>query len=106
MNEQNESTIDETQYKRIEDMMDNTKKTIINNIDTLINRNERIESLVETSGDLHQNSIEFNNSATILKREMWKKRVKQILWSIFGLVLIILIILLLVCDGFISTKCH
>ena len=101
-----ETSSNETQYKRIEDMIDETKTTLINNIDTLINRNEAIETLVETSGELQQNSIEFNNSATMLQREMWKKRIKSILLGICGLLLVIFIILLIICDGFISNKCH
>lgn len=101
-----ETNSNETQYKRIEDMIDETKTTLINNIDILINRNETIETLVETSGDLQQNSIDFNNSTTMLKREMLKKRIKNIFLSIFGLLLVLFIILLIICDGFISNKCH
>ena len=106
MEQQPVSDTNETQYKRIEDMIDETKTTLINNIDTLINRNETIETLVESSDELQNNSREFNNSTTMLKREMWKKRIKQIVLSICGVLAVIFIIILIICDGFISNKCH
>ena len=104
--QQGDTNTNETQYNRIEDMLDETKALVINNIDTLINRNDTIETLVERSEDLHDSSIEFKNTATILKREMWKKRMKNILIAIGGVLLVILICILIICDGFISNKCH
>jgi len=104
--EQPVSDTSETQYKRIEDMIYETKTTLINNIDTLINRNETIETLVESSDELQNNSREFNNSTIMLKREMWKRRIKQIILSICGSSAILFIIILIICEGFISNKCY
>lgn len=90
---------------RVQDELGQVKSAMVQNIDKVLQRGERIELLVDKSDALDQNAFRFRKHATHLKRAMWWKNVKM--WLIIGLIAIILIYIILAfsCGGLGLPKC-
>ena len=92
-------------YQKIQEQIEETKNVVINNLDLALHRSSNIDIIAQDTENLKNDSIEFNTSANILKKELRKKRIKQILCSIFVVLVIILILTLIICEGFLTNKC-
>jgi len=81
------------------------KQIMIQNIDLILERGEKISLLVDKTQELEQTSDTFRTGATKLKRKLWFQNVK--LWIVIGILVLILIWLILsgIC-GFTFSKCH
>ena len=66
---------------------------MVENIDQVIERGEKIDLLVDRSKELESHAIRFNRQSRGLKRYMLCKNVK---WSLLALLLIALIIFFLI----------
>lgn len=55
------------------------KSVLIENIDKVLERGERIELLVDRTEVLDQHAFKFKKKATKLKRAMWWKNAKMVL---------------------------
>ncbi|XP_064601975.1 vesicle-associated membrane protein 8-like isoform X2 [Liolophura sinensis] len=67
-----------------------------NNVEKVMDRGERLDSLQERSEDLHANSVRFNNSSRHLKRKMCCKNVKMTICLIVIVVVVIAAITLII----------
>jgi len=56
--------------------IDDVKKTMVNNIEKVLERGERIETLVDKTDDLHNQAQSFKRKGAKLKRKMWWKNAK------------------------------
>lgn len=72
-------------FKNIRDKIEETKDLMIQNIDKALERGEKLDILVEKTGDLNQNSQTFKNNAKKLKNQVW--------WQNFKICIMILIVL-------------
>lgn len=81
------------------------KNVMIENIDKVLERGEKIELLVDKSDMLDQHAFKFKKHARDLKRAMWWKNAKLWLILIVVLTLIIYVILVAACGGFKLQKC-
>lgn len=81
--------------RQIEDV----KKQMVQNLDTVLARGEGIEALVQSTSSLNTNAAQFKKTAVQLKRHMWWKNAKC--WIILGVVLLVIAfaIALIICKG-------
>lgn len=86
--------------------IEEVKTVMVENIENVLKRGERIELLVDRTEHLESSAIHFRQSATTLKRAMWWKNVK--LMAILGCVVIFAIyfIVAIACGGLSLPKCH
>ncbi|KAH9258149.1 hypothetical protein BASA81_003712 [Batrachochytrium salamandrivorans] len=62
--------------QRVRGQLEDVKDVMRTNIDSLLNRGERIDLLVESTERLTQASFKFQESATRLKDQMWWEKTK------------------------------
>jgi vesicle-associated membrane protein 7 len=84
--------------------LDDVKNVMIENIDTLMQRGEKLELLVEKTDLLQAEAFKFEKSSRELKSAMWWRRLKLYLLAFLVLALIIWLISSLIC-GFDYSKC-
>jgi len=87
----------------IHEEIGNTQKTVMESIEKVIDRGERLELLVHKSDDLQDNAIKFNSNAKKLKQRMLWKNIKMTLILFFIILILVYIILAMIC-GF-NLKC-
>lgn len=92
-------------YQRINDMIEDTKDIVVDTVTKTLERGNTIDILRNDSETLERNSIDFNRSSHALKKEMIWRKIKMALVILGGVLLLILIGLLIVCDGFVTNKC-
>jgi len=76
----------------VQAQIEETKSILVENIDNLLARGERIELLVEKTERLTDESFQFKNKARQLRIKMWWKNIK--LWLIIGGIIIVVIFLI------------
>jgi len=74
--------------------IDDVKKTMVNNIEKVLERSEKIEILVDKTDDLHTQSQSFKRKGTKLKRKMWWKNTKLCCCIIFVITVILAVIII------------
>ncbi|KAI4296968.1 hypothetical protein L6164_036882 [Bauhinia variegata] len=76
------------------------KGVMMENIEKVLDRAEKIELLVDKTENLHNQAQDFRNSGTKICRKMWLQNMKTKLIVLGILIELILIIVLSVCHGF------
>ena len=84
--------------------IDKTREIMIENIDKVLARGEKIEILVNKTALMSETAVTMRKTATKVKRFMWWKNLKLSLVLFFVIVVILLIILFVVC-GISFDKC-
>ena len=79
-------------FAKLKENIETVKGVMIENIDKMIERGEKIDAVVEKTDVLAQNASTFQTRATTLKRKMWQKKCLLTL----GITLIVLIIIFVV----------
>lgn len=82
---------------RVKDQLDTVKDVMVQNIDRVLERGEKIELLVDKTDRLSQQAYKFERSSRSLKREMWCRKVKLYALISFIIVVIIIFIAALIC---------
>jgi vesicle-associated membrane protein 7 len=78
---------------------------MVQNIDNIANRGERLELLVDKTEDLSNSSVTFRKSSRNLARSMWWKNVKITVIIIIVVILVIYFIVSIACGGLAWQKC-
>jgi len=89
---------------RVKEDLDNVKSVMVQNIEKVLDRGERIELLVDKTENLNAAAVKFKKQSTQLKKRMWWKNVKLYLIVGVVLVIIILIIVSMACGGLSCSK--
>lgn len=89
---------------RVQGQIEEVKGVMVRNIDSVLERGEKIEVLAEKSEDLSKNANLFKKQGTQLKRAMWWKNFKLQLLIIFIILLVIFVIVWIAC-GINFEKC-
>jgi vesicle-associated membrane protein 7 len=90
--------------KAIKETIDVTKKNIINNLDKVLERGEKIDVICEHSELLSEQSINFNYKAKVLRKTMMLKNLALCFAIIISLAIVILIIVMSIC-GITFSQC-
>ena len=88
---------DDDKVSKINNQISEVRSVMIENIDRVLERGEKIELLVDKSDELDQHAFKFKSHARDLKRMMWWKNVRTILIILFILTIIIYGILAMAC---------
>jgi vesicle-associated membrane protein 7 len=95
----------DARVQRVNDQLDEVRDVIKMNIESLLNRGERIELLVDTTERLSQASIKFQESATRLKNQHWWQSKKNQITLVAMLFFIVFLIVVTSCGGLDLTSC-
>jgi len=90
---------------RLKGEVDEVKSVMVENIERVLQRGERIELLVDKTTTLSQNAFKFKKQSTALKRAMWWKNIKLTLLIIFIILAIAYAITAMVCGGLALKSC-
>ncbi|KAK9671516.1 hypothetical protein RND81_12G035500 [Saponaria officinalis] len=84
---------------KVKAQVNEVKGVMMENIEKVLDRGEKIELLVDKTEDLRSQAQDFRKQGTQLKRKMWYEnaKMKMIVFGIVGA--LILIILLSICPG-------
>lgn len=75
------------------------KNIMVDNIEKVIDRGEKIDLLVDKTQNLTQRSVQFKTSATKLKNVMWWKNLKLILIIVAVVIVLVYILVCIICGG-------
>lgn len=90
---------------RVRNEIDEVKTVMVQNIEKVLERGERIELLVDRTENLNQTAFQFKKKATQVKRRMWWKNVKVMVILIFVVLVIVYGAVAVGCGGFAFQKC-
>ena len=90
---------------KVQSDIDDVKNVMVQNIEKVLERGEKIELLVEKTEAMNDQAMNFKKSSTSLKRAMWWKNIK--LWIIVIIIGIVLLYFLIsiICGGLNWKKC-
>jgi vesicle-associated membrane protein 7 len=82
---------------RIKDQIDSVKQVMLENLDNLLERGERIDTICDKTEMLKEEAVGFHNNARTLKKKMWMKNVKIAIAGLLVLLLLALVISFIAC---------
>ncbi|KAK7412791.1 hypothetical protein VNO78_04416 [Psophocarpus tetragonolobus] len=85
---------------KVKAQVSQVKDVMMENIEKVLDRGDKIELLVDKTENLHNQAQDFRSSGTRIRRRMWLQNMKIKLIVLGILVALILIIVLSVCRGF------
>ncbi|KAE9594810.1 hypothetical protein Lal_00013198 [Lupinus albus] len=91
---------DISKLAKVKAQVSEVKGVMMENIEKVLDRGEKIELLVDKSENLHHQAQDFRTSGTNIRRKMWLQNMKIKLIVLGILIALILIIILSVCRGF------
>eukprot|EP01035_Chromulina_nebulosa_P026774 gene26774-35095_t len=89
---------------RVQSQIDTVKDVMIENIDRVLERGEKIELLVDKTDRLNQQAFKFEKSSRTLKHSMYYRRLRNIIVAVLLVAVIVFIITAVVC-GIKFDKC-
>jgi Synaptobrevin/VAMP-like protein len=90
----------------LKNQIDEVKEGMVQNIEKVLERGEKIELLVDKTDRLNQQAFRFESSSRGLRRHMYWKRMRNIaICSVFGLVLVFILVAE-GCGGFDFHRCR
>jgi vesicle-associated membrane protein 7 len=96
---------DDSKVHQVREKVQGVKDVMIENIDKVLERGERIELLVKQSEELDEHALKFRSNARTLKRKMWWKNAKVCIVIMLVLAIVIYAILAVACGGLDLKKC-
>ncbi|KAE9617558.1 hypothetical protein Lalb_Chr03g0036621 [Lupinus albus] len=89
---------------KVKAQVSEVKGVMMENIEKVLDRGEKIEMLVDKTDNLRSQAQDFRTQGTKVKRKMWIQNMKMKL-IVFGIVLaLILIMFMSICRGFSCLK--
>ncbi|MED6192715.1 hypothetical protein PIB30_012607 [Stylosanthes scabra] len=85
---------------KVQNQVSEVKGVMMENIEKVLDRGEKIELLVDKTENLHSQAQDFKTSGTKIRRKMWLQNMKMKLIVLAILIVLILVIVLSVCHGF------
>ena len=91
---------------KVKVQLDDVKNVMVENIEKVLERGEKIELLVDKTDRLNQQAFKFEKTSKQLRDQMFWRKVKTYLMIAFAVALTIFIITLAACGGFRFKKCR
>ncbi|KAG6536700.1 hypothetical protein ZIOFF_001760 [Zingiber officinale] len=85
---------------KVKAQVSEVKGVMMENIEKVLDRGEKIELLVDKTENLHSQAQDFRQQGTKMRRKMWLQNMKIKLIVLGIIIALILIIILSVCHGF------
>ncbi|XP_031131565.1 vesicle-associated membrane protein 721-like [Ipomoea triloba] len=89
-----------SKLSKVKAQVSEVKGVMMENIEKVLDRGEKIELLVDKTENLHNQAQDFRNTGTQIRRKMWLQNMKIKLIVLGIIIALILIIVLSVCHGF------
>ncbi|KAK9673391.1 hypothetical protein RND81_12G164800 [Saponaria officinalis] len=89
---------------KVQTQISEVKGVMMENIEKVLDRGEKIELLVDKTEDLRSQAQDFRQTGTKMRRKMWLQNMKIKLIVLGIIIALILIIVLSVCGGFNCSK--
>ena len=102
-NLENDNDPSKQKIKQVTDQINQVKDVMIKNIDRVLERDERIELLVDRTEELDQHAFKFKSGSSRLKRTLWWKNIKMIIIMVAVFLLVLYIILAMACGADLSS---
>jgi vesicle-associated membrane protein 7 len=100
------SSSNEPDIEGMQGQLGNIKSVMVDNIDKVLDRGEKLSLLVDRSDNLHQQAFKFSKASTNFKRAMWLKNMKMAA-MLGGLVLgVIYLFAATFCGGLLLRTCR
>ncbi|XP_054723038.1 vesicle-associated membrane protein 7-like, partial [Uloborus diversus] len=96
---------DVNKIARAQGALDELKEVMVQNIDSVTNRGEKLELLVDKTNNLNSASVSFRKTSKNLARSMCLKNVKITVITIFVLLIVLYIIISASCGGLGWSNC-
>lgn len=93
------------QINRLRGEMNQVRNIMIENIDKVLDRGDRLELLVDKTANLQGNTYRFRKQARRFRSNVWWKNVKLMVVLIFILLIIIYVLLAFICHGLVLPSC-
>ena len=90
---------------QVQAKLDDVKNVMVQNIENVLERGEKLELLVDKTDKLQHSAFSFHRSSKRLQRAMWLKKMKIYAIMFLGAGLLILFISMMICGADFS-KCH
>ncbi|CAK92556.1 unnamed protein product (macronuclear) [Paramecium tetraurelia] len=91
--------------RMVSDNIQQTKEVMMENLDKLLERGEKIDILVEKTNVMVNISTSMKENATTLRRQMWWRNKKMTIILVLVGLLAIYIIMVIACGGFAMHRC-
>ncbi|KAF3774097.1 Vesicle-associated membrane protein 713 [Nymphaea thermarum] len=91
---------------RMRGEMNQVRNVMIENIDKVLDRGDRLELLVDKTANMQGNTFRFRRQARRFRSSVWWRNVKLTVALIVLLIIIIYIVLIFVCHGFTLPSCR
>eukprot|EP00995_Heteronema_vittatum_P010223 NODE_565_length_1289_cov_263.197581_g407_i0.p1 GENE.NODE_565_length_1289_cov_263.197581_g407_i0~~NODE_565_length_1289_cov_263.197581_g407_i0.p1 ORF type:complete len:222 (+),score=85.33 NODE_565_length_1289_cov_263.197581_g407_i0:72-737(+) len=98
------NTTHRDKLQKVREEIDGAKAVMVDNIDKILQRGEKLDLLVDKTEKMNQESVNFKKRSTKLKRSMWCKNVKLTILIVVVVLVVAFIIFLFACSGFKCTK--
>merc|ERR1712059_209629 len=85
--------------------VDQVKNIMVANIDSIIERGEKLDLLVDKTENLSASSVTFRTTSRNLQRAMWWKNMKLTVGVAVGVIVFLYVIISLSCGGLAWQKC-
>ncbi|KAJ3326798.1 Vesicle-associated membrane protein, partial [Kappamyces sp. JEL0680] len=83
---------DANSIKNVQSQVDEVRSLMAANIEKVLARGERIDNLVERSGELQEQSMQFRTASRTLHKSMWRKNIKVHVTLAVILVLVVVLV--------------
>ncbi|GLJ43208.1 hypothetical protein SUGI_0897020 [Cryptomeria japonica] len=91
---------------RIRGEMSQVRNVMVENIDKVLERGDRLELLVDKTANIQGNTFKFKKQARRFKNSMWWRNVKLMVALIILILIMIYVILAVVCKGVTLPSCR
>lgn len=92
------------QFDQVSNKMNSVKNVMVENINKVLERGEKLDILVDKTNNLQHEAFKFEETATRLKRVMWWKNTKLMI-AIIALVLVLIWLIISLACGFTFQTC-
>uniref|UniRef100_A0A7N0R8D4 Uncharacterized protein n=1 Tax=Kalanchoe fedtschenkoi TaxID=63787 RepID=A0A7N0R8D4_KALFE len=90
---------------RLKGEMSQVRNVMIENIDKVLERGDRLELLVDKTSNMQGNTIRFRKQARRFRSTMWWRNVKLTIALIFLILVVVYVVLAFVCHGLALPSC-
>jgi len=87
------------QTEQIQSQIEDVKGIMVENVDKILERGEKLSLLVDRTKDLNEESYTFKKQAVELKRKMWWKNMKMTLLIVVPCLIGIFFVVMYLCGG-------
>nr|XP_002127203.1 vesicle-associated membrane protein 7-like [Ciona intestinalis] len=95
----------ENKVEEVQDQLNDLKGIMVKNIDSIANRGENLNLLVDKTEDLSESAVTFKKQSTTLRRRLWWKNVKITVILVIVAIIVLYFIICAACGGMNWPRC-